>query len=67
MKKFIFNLLYFSLFIFACLFVIVRNPHKLKNDFIEAIVDKHDRLNNLQTPRLIIAGGSNVIFGIDSK
>lgn len=35
-------------------------------DYLAAMADKHHRLENLQGPRLILAGGSNLAFGINS-
>jgi hypothetical protein len=34
---------------------------------MEVIVDKHHRLESIKSPRIILVGGSNVAFGIDSK
>jgi hypothetical protein len=31
-----------------------------------AIIDKHERLENTEAPRIVLAGGSNLAFGIDS-
>jgi hypothetical protein len=37
------------------------------NDYIQAIHDKHQRLRDTTPPRIILAGGSNLAFGIDSE
>ncbi|HZY78872.1 MAG TPA: hypothetical protein VFE50_05070 [Cyclobacteriaceae bacterium] len=37
------------------------------NSFVSAIVDKHKRLDETKENRLILVGGSNLPFGIDSK
>ena len=37
------------------------------NDYLAAMELKHQRLKNTPSPRIIIAGGSNVTFGIDSE
>ncbi len=36
------------------------------DDYLAATVDKHVRLANLPSPRLIFTGGSNLAFGLDS-
>jgi hypothetical protein len=36
-------------------------------NYIEVIKDKHARLQRILSPRIILIGGSNVAFGIDSK
>jgi hypothetical protein len=37
------------------------------NDYIAAIIDKHNRLNNINGPKIIFSGGSNLAYGLDSK
>ena len=37
------------------------------SDYLASIIDKHARLKSISTPRIILAGGSNLAFGIDSK
>jgi len=36
------------------------------NDFMEGIIDKHNRIDRISEPKLIFAGGSNIAFGINS-
>ena len=36
-------------------------------DFMSAIIDKHNRLASIKGKRVILVGGSNVAFGVDSK
>lgn len=38
-----------------------------KDTFLAASIDKQNRLRNTPSPRLVFIGGSNLIFGIDSK
>tara|TARA_B100001146_G_scaffold221005_1_gene230655 strand:+ start:16595 stop:17500 length:906 start_codon:yes stop_codon:yes gene_type:complete len=38
-----------------------------KNDYLHAIVAKHQRADSLEGTRIILTGGSNMAFGIDSK
>jgi hypothetical protein len=44
----------------ALLFPLPENAYNL------AIIDKHQILKNTESPRIVLAGGSNVAFGIDS-
>lgn len=37
------------------------------NDYFGALKMKHERLEQLQSPKIIVIGGSNGAFGIDSK
>lgn len=37
-----------------------------ENDYAEVTVLKHERLASLQAPRIVLVGGSNLAFGIDS-
>lgn len=37
------------------------------NHYFSAMVDKSNRMKTLERPKLIITGGSNVAFGIDSR
>lgn len=45
--------------------------HKRKEDLKEntwaAIIDKHARLDSLPSPKIILAGGSNIMFGLSAK
>ena len=36
------------------------------NDYAESSLDKHARLRQLKGPKVVVVGGSNVAFGIDS-
>jgi hypothetical protein len=38
-----------------------------KNAYMQAMIDKHQRLANTEAPRIGLVGGSNLVFGIDSK
>tara|TARA_R100001143_G_scaffold61852_1_gene63677 strand:- start:9216 stop:10187 length:972 start_codon:yes stop_codon:yes gene_type:complete len=40
---------------------------ELENDFMAAMIDKHQRADEIGSPKIIIAGGSNVAFNIDSR
>lgn len=70
MKKFIIELGSFSLVLlvlYGALNILVEPRHAENNDYMAAIVDKHERLSAIQQPRIIFAGGSNLAFGLDSK
>jgi hypothetical protein len=38
-----------------------------KSTYMEAFSDKWDRLSNTSNPRIILVGGSNLAYGVDSK
>lgn len=71
MKKFLINI---SLFLFSLLLLGVA-AHYLtyeettlnQNDFTAAIIDKHQRAAEIGSPKIIIAGGSNMAFNVDSE
>ena len=70
MKKFIFNSLFIFLTIVFGYVVIsfsVNNSQEGGSDFMAAIIDKHDRAQSITGPKMILAGGSNFAFGINSK
>ncbi|AMR32025.1 hypothetical protein A0256_11640 [Mucilaginibacter sp. PAMC 26640] len=71
MKRFVVNLLVFTLVLILLVFAMNRNYYPAKavgNDgYIGAIVDKHAYANKMESPRIIFCGGSNVAFGVDSK
>ncbi|AEF84214.1 hypothetical protein TREPR_0358 [Treponema primitia ZAS-2] len=66
MKKLFYKLvvLFFLLFIPMLIIVLLPSSH---NNYLFAIIDKHQRLSNTESPRIVLAGGSNLAFGIDSK
>jgi hypothetical protein len=69
MKKFILSFILFFIFFLILIIVLGRNYHLSaeKSDYMAAIIDKHALLERTSPPRLILAGGSNLAFGIDSK
>jgi len=69
MKYFIQKLTIFLLLVSLIVFLSGRNYgfKKETSDYMDAIIDKHNRLENIVSPRLIFVGGSNLAFGIDSK
>lgn len=70
MRKFILDGILFFLLLasgYVSLSFLVERKGETTNDFMAAIIDKHNRVKNLHQPKLILAGGSNVAFGIDSR
>ncbi len=67
MCKFIFNLTVVSTLVgLSFLISGVKLESKKKQDYLAAIIDKHNYLKSYTGKRLILAGGSNLAFGIDS-
>jgi len=64
MRFICFICVFISLFFFFWLFSDKKSLQK--NDYLAAIHDKHMILKNIENPAVILAGGSNVAFGIDS-
>lgn len=72
MKKFIFNIIKFSLllltvFFFLLCFVFFIAAPQYQTLYSAAIVDKIERLESIQEPKIILVGNSNLAFGINSK
>jgi hypothetical protein len=68
MKKFLFNVLLFFLFFLSIvigglLIIRITNP----KDMYFSLIDKHQMLEKTKSPRIILVGGSNLSFGINSK
>lgn len=40
---------------------------KVKSDYMAAIIDKHRQAENIRSPKIIFAGGSNLAFSINSN
>ena len=70
MKKFLFSVFYFS-FLTAVMYIlislIVEPEKKISNDYIASMIDKHNRIEQLNCPKIIFAGGSNLAFGLNSE
>lgn len=65
MKPYILKLLLFLCFYFGIIFLVYVQPYKADN-FWHSVADKHERLEK-EIPQIIFVGGSNTLFGIDSK
>ena len=42
-------------------------PSQYSNTFIGALNEKYDRLHSIEEPKLVVVGGSSVVFGTDSE
>ena len=43
------------------------SPIDVESDYMAAIIDKHSRLKETSSPRILLVGGSNIVFGFDSE
>lgn len=70
MIRFLKNILFFAM-LFGAVFWLVNwllfIDKPKQNDYLSALIDKHQRLDNMDSPKLIFAGGSNLAFGLDRK
>ena len=55
-----------SVLIFTTLIIIILIPPN-ENSYLAEIKEKDKLLSSVESPRIILAGGSNLAFGIDSK
>ncbi|MCX6241603.1 MAG: hypothetical protein NTX43_07360 [Bacteroidetes bacterium] len=71
MKKNILHILILTLLIaVSCTGIYYYYKHKVRtntNDFVLALADKTLILQNTKAPRIVFVGGSNLVFGVDSK
>lgn len=70
MQKFILKSLLFLLLILSVVIlfsVIFKRKYDIKTDYLAALIDKDQTLNSLDSNRLILVGGSNLAFGINSE
>lgn len=72
MKKFLLKISYFLLILFAILFCITILFFKFiapqyTDNYQASLIDKVNRLTNINEPKIILIGNSNVAFGIDSE
>ena len=42
-------------------------PAQYSNSFVGALNEKYDRLHSINEPKLVVLGGSSVVFGVDSE
>jgi hypothetical protein len=70
MKLFILKSCFFILFLYLGLSVVSwvnQGPDTILTNYSAIIIDKHERLEKFKDNRLLLVGGSNLAFGIDSK
>lgn len=69
MKKFIYKtILFFGICaVTMLLFSLLEEDGENSTEFMAAMVDKHKRIKSIEEPVLILAGGSNLVFGVDSE
>ena len=63
------SLFILSLFILyaATWYIVTPERGELGNDYMAAMIDKHERADQIGSPKIVIAGGSNIAFNIDSE
>ncbi len=67
LKKLLLNLVILSIAtLLICVAILKLMPPK-EDNYMYALKDKHTRLASLKGPKLIIVGGSNTAFGVDSE
>ncbi|MFS4448968.1 hypothetical protein [Maribacter sp. 2307UL18-2] len=69
MRRFIVKVgLFFAMvFTIALALPVLDGKKESTNEFMAAMIDKHQRIDEISAPKLILAGGSNLIFGVDSE
>ena len=68
MKRFIGKVILFSLFvILLLLFGASSVTTRWQGDYMFALIDKFDKLKTEKSPKMILIGGSNLAFGMDSE
>jgi hypothetical protein len=67
-KKFVFKVLLLSIIVFGFVEVTYRLivAGSAKNAFPAALLDKHEYASSISSPKIVLVGGSNVSFGINS-
>ncbi len=66
-RKVIYRLLLITLLIGVITAAIIKFIPSDDNHYMLAVKDKHARLDSISSPKIIIIGGSNTAFGIDSQ
>jgi hypothetical protein len=70
LKKFIIkSFVFFTILslVFLSLSLTFKRKYNPKTDYLAAMIDKHRLLNEIDSNRLILIGGSNLTFGINSQ
>ena len=53
--------------VFVTLVIVVLTSMYDSSQYMAAISDKHHRLSTVESPRIILVGGSNLAFSVDSE
>jgi len=70
MKRFILEaILFFATVLLLYLAIAILSKPRVSqtNDYMAALIDKHRRAEEVDRPKIIFAGGSNLAFGLDSR
>jgi hypothetical protein len=67
MKKFLVKIVILGILLFATALGVVLLFPLPEYAYNLAIIDKHQLLENTESPKIVLAGGSNFAFGVDSK
>ena len=67
LKIFLFIILALSLILAISILVTYLSFYVNDNSYFKSVYDKHQRLSNLKSPKIIITGGSGCAYGINSK
>jgi hypothetical protein len=72
MKKFSKNILLLLILLGTVVFLanqymFFKRKEDLKENTWAAIIDKHTRLDSLPSPKIVLVGGSNIMFGLSAK
>lgn len=69
MRRFLYKsgLFFFIILILACVLKYSEGDRSQSNEYVAALTDKHHRIEQIHQPKLLLAGGSNLVFGVDSQ
>ena len=70
MKYFLIKLLGFIfvlIILFTVVVIILGMQSNVHTDYLKAMTQKHSRIDSINKPMIILAGGSNTAFGMDSE
>lgn len=70
MKKFLYNVFQMLTIVsigYCFIVMYVSGSAKINNSYLSSIIDKHKRIKEIKSPKIILAGGSNLAFGINSE
>ncbi|WP_106792268.1 hypothetical protein [Aquimarina sp. Aq78] len=69
MKRFIIkSCLFFGLVVLlASTLFLFEESHENTTEYLASMTDKHQRIRDVKRQKIILAGGSNLVFGIDSQ